>query len=1816
MTGTKQREWHEVDRSGLGEMTVRQLGPHFQAIRAWADRNDVSDIFDAIAVVFGFTENFTVVADLCRVLAGQDAQEVLSHWADNPYITQLSRLLSAFNQDSTFAKSYPGFPHDFSKKDKKKILSKAGADLENRHFLLELILHPQPPSDKQVLDKARTSLVLWLIVQALERVVEKDCPHDAQVQHVASVLCVPRDSRKWRLIERVLEWTLQSYPSANYTYRQFDLAIRYAAAQLLPRFLRKKTQIEKDALTAILLVSEGQINPTDAQITAYSFQPCFDNLRSVARSTIDLESQSGDPQLITCDGVDIESADEDSLDQLFLLGVDPTLTPEQQKLSGRSILMQTAELSNYLPWSWDKPLPPETQALEIWLAHTLADQPLAEKLGAALVWLAVHLQRSLEFVQEIEISDATQEEWSISRDLLNAHRDRPKRHSAWYPGAGDAALVEPFEDILSITLPEQIQSTLREAVLLYPVSPTLRDLWSHASPSPLTVWFGQHSKKHFPRLTSVKLANGQSQRVFDETGDHSLARMLSAHPRSALPAACGYANWDIKQVQNGFSLPVPESALKGERTNVLGSFLAPLESVLVDVIRVATDKLLAGTNGDVISFHNALAQYTATALNAATGCRYLSEPFESLAHFCDQPSCVFINDKSDDGLHSGRMVPLAQGALKLLKNFVEHLRRFKNALADGHPDLSHRIQTVLDGRSESLPLFFLLDTHGAWHPLNDLGVPGADLFAWPLPKNLFRHRFSQQLARLGVDPEVIDGWMGHGERGTTSYSDHSARCWRDDYERYKADLDECFDRLGFHLSLPEAHYDRATFTARPSTDDYREPERFGQARRHAERLKVRNVARAEARRELDLMPQAKLVLQEESIEPSAINELVNRMILRENGLPHPQATVRMEVLVQWLEDCSPKARQYIRHRVAKMAPERALVRETCPGAMQAMPQLRQWVLDTKQSILQARYSKSDGLAVAAAFVAIEKRISYLGLLADLVQGQNYRVIQHKQHVYLEYAESMEPDDYEQPVQRHQVDHATGRLLARGLGIKVSKDLDTTHCPKPLQPLVDILVATGHLDNDEKGRLSLARLLIVLSRLIEQANLIDLPGIVAGALSERNPPTSLCVYDYYRLTEGKRYETPESVAESGLTETDRLPAIPVSVAGAYPESFYDTAKAFFRALQNILHQYTKRKSREIAEQVEKQCRANAHEVSSAVLLVGYWVAYRIRRGKGRAGRGHKPYAAASIKRYLTALSAAFRGFASRTHLLLMSEEEVTELCALMLSYNAHNIKNLEYFSARLIDFFDWASEQGVSSPDWDELDLGGARRSVRPRLFSEDEYLQALQLLLRADADDVDRGMQAAFVLFLAFRFGLRAKEALGLLRSDWCGSAGLIWVLVQSNAIRSLKSTAHSRRAVPLMFELTDTEQSLIDTLVTRYTTRFGNDGNKPLLSGKDGHLTAFAGSIPSDIARALKVVTGNARMSLHQARHGFCNVLSCALFEIETPLSKKLTESVDKASLRRILLGQHAQPSRRSAMAIARALGHQSPRTQLRSYNRMVTEWADMLTPVISHYANSISNAVQIERWPVKGPAELQDQAQTIFARQSVLTPLNVIKALRLMALGYGVPRIEQLLRLPTGELADLEVLVDRINASLRFKVHDPEQAKKVYVYGAQLPRFLLKSRPSAVWPRLMRLCETLPSCDALGHARPLPTLAQASNLVGRNGHLLMRESEDSNLIRLLVDALSIPEHAYTIGIAGKPEYLTQVLDAIHSVGFVHDPTQKLDTFNADYDTGYTRARAYAGLVLTTPVVDQIHDRLDLVILFIAIALACCPKPEPLSAF
>jgi len=461
MATDKKQFWHKRNESDNGETTLRHTGPHYRAIREWAEKNDLTEIFDAIALAFGFTENFTIVGNLYREFSNPDAAIILRQWGDNPYIHHLKRFLQTFGQDQPFSETYPGIPQGISRGNTKTVLRAAGADLKNEHFLLEMIVQPPAPSKNDHFDFLRRTLRLWLIVQALVRVVENDCVHDTQIQQIASALCLPAENEKWGLIDEVLQAALKACPSETFSYTQFSLAIRHATSRLIPRF-KGRSRKALLILTASQAVAEGHCNPTSIRRSIADHHAIFKNLSRVSTDSFDLSNPSEEPQVLAvANGQD--SADEESLEQLVLFDVIPGETPEEQKLSGRSVLMQTAEMSNFLPWSWDKPLPPEINLLEEWIQRTLADRNTTERLGAACVWLSVHLGRSLEFIQEVAISDTTSDEWSLSNDFKTVHRKAPRRHSAWQPDAQSAALVEPFESDLRIDLPAEISAILQDS---------------------------------------------------------------------------------------------------------------------------------------------------------------------------------------------------------------------------------------------------------------------------------------------------------------------------------------------------------------------------------------------------------------------------------------------------------------------------------------------------------------------------------------------------------------------------------------------------------------------------------------------------------------------------------------------------------------------------------------------------------------------------------------------------------------------------------------------------------------------------------------------------------------------------------------------------------------------------------------------------------------------------------------------------------------------------------------------------------------------------------------------------------------------------------------------------------------------------------------------------------------------------------------------------------------------------------------------------------------------------------------------------------
>lgn len=352
--------------------------------------------------------------------------------------------------------------------------------------------------------------------------------------------------------------------------------------------------------------------------------------------------------------------------------------------------------------------------------------------------------------------------------------------------------------------------------------------------------------------------------------------------------------------------------------------------------------------------------------------------------------------------------------------------------------------------------------------------------------------------------------------------------------------------------------------------------------------------------------------------------------------------------------------------------------------------------------------------------------------------------------------------------------------------------------------------------------------------------------------------------------------------------------------------------------------------------------------------------------------------------------------------------------------------------------------------------------------------------------------------------------------------------------------------------------------------------------------------------------------MTLHHARHSFYNVLTPVLFGLKTPLTQTLTEHLDSAHIRTIILGHDHLPSRRSAMALARLMGHTTPNTGFKSYNRLIAEWADALTPVHNTRVRKIPNAIQVQHWSVQiQPAK--DSPPPLFPTQ-LPTPRNIAQALRLKSLGYRYDRTEAALQLCPGSLKSLDRLVEKVNRRNRFKVFDFEQQKWVQIYGEKLPNRILEIITPEAWVRLIEKTESFPLPDALDQVINLPSTKHIPALVGRNGHLLMSTPEHFELIRLVLKLFQVPEGNYDIYARyNNPRVTERMTEYGFNVGTITKTDTgeipQLDTFSIDLEDSRKLEQQYGAVIFRKGFARCIHNGHELVIAMLIVAASYCSQ-------
>ncbi|MAY14130.1 MAG: hypothetical protein CMI06_02195, partial [Oceanospirillaceae bacterium] len=1521
-----------------------------------------------------------------------ESRSILNHWLDEPVVGALVRFADAVRSDTAIQEQFPAVGHLGSTQKNRDEFKHP-----SQHTLL-LLINPLHHSTDPDITRLRRQFRLWLTVQDAIRLVDHGYHGDQKlVPLIKSYVLGSEDGDKWAVIDSLLARTRIEATRFESSFHGFSFALKAAAEFQRRTATNHSGKFEMDFLHRVLAVATGELHPPEATPGSISTTPPSILARLRQQPILQwVMTPSNDDSPVEIPLAEPSSADtdahDDESDPLLLVPVEPRASHARKTLSANSVFLQTAAAANFLPWEWETPLPTERDELQQWINTTLSSTQTVDALGAAICWLACHSGRSLALTLGFSIQDKPDEEWAISLSSRKLHKRVTRRQNAWRPTEEQRDLVAPFVEVLDFELPAPVTAALQRAGLQESASHhSLQDVWLAQAPDlTVEVWLNQQLPAPLQRLTSGKLMGYNALSVFERSGDHYLARLLSAHPRSGLPGACGYSAWDIKAIERGTDL-TPTDSLRDAPTDthVLGSLLSAQEPPLVSAIEQA-NQVLREPADSLAQAHNRIAIYVVTALYAATGSRYLSDPFEQPGWLDPVRGLVFINDKSDDASHDGRIVPLPTGISALVKQYLTHLDQLAAALTNVRPRLASAIRGMLSGEAAELPLFFTLSEELCWNSMNASEVPGADLFDWPLPKNLFRHRYAQQLQRLDVHPEVIDGWMGHSERHAHTWGDRSPRCWIDDAEQYRDAIERAFNALPFLTELPTTaipDYSAVSDAISGDTPELWTRRLFGAEQRKRQRRITLNKAIKTARAEIDAVAKQRPLSE---LSADEIQRLIGQMLSGKQQIGHHFAAVRLNVLRKLLVQDGGDHQFVLKRYPVPVLREPNPLKPSVIKSLGLLPRLQEWA----QSItnISTKTGRSDAAVLGGLLLAIQKRIGYERLLNDVMQGLNFRIVQHQRRNYLEYSEELEQDNLHAPVQRHEVSYRVASLLAWGQAGKSQPDpaVGAQH------PAVLELKSVLELPADTE----ITTVVNAVATVVNQVNLITLPGMVAAVLSGRILSCALPMQDQIRL-EGKKPVAIRAEA-NGVEDTDTTDPELFVLSGRYATTDNDAlkehAKQFKRALQDCISRYTTSDARRIADEIQGIIKSFEGKVSSAMLLLGHWLCIVIRRGKGR-GKRFQPLAQSSVSTYFGTLNMPFLELAFDVDLLSLDEDEITDLYRSMLEFKRIRDNQIGYLGDRLYSFHRVARKAGVTDPDWAELSLGDEQRRVRPGLITEADYLHSLTLIKQQYPND-DQWLLLSFVLMACYRFGLRKNEACFLLRKDWCQNETQHWILVRNNRYRRLKNDG-SRRAIPLLFDLTRPETEIFDRVMARYDAIAGQDRNQPILCDVvNGNIqpSPLMELMSPALIRVIREATGNPTLVLHHARHAFHNRMASVLLGLSTPAADKLMDGLDVEGIQRCVLGNQHDLSRRSSMALARLMGHQHVTTGMVSYNHLLLDWADRLVPAASLRTRIIPGALQTDVYERYQPP-VQNTPQSLSFEPPTL--LNMLKMLRLVSVG-----------------------------------------------------------------------------------------------------------------------------------------------------------------------------------------------------------------------
>lgn len=1580
-----------------------------------------------------------LLGGLLRFVSYRDTFELLGAWSpDHPRLRQLTHL----------SEHLLDFPDIDVPLTSQPIHLQFGGQMEINYLAIQFSTRRPPHLSAR--DQLKiTCLRTWLLLKALE-FADNRHRSDRSLRQICTQLRMGLDDRD---SGQKLSWFLEVIePTRDLQSFESSLRLKLKLIQQEPDL----TPIITETIRSLQALLDNRPRPDSTNVREWEFNfpsdcPLPTQVELVAEHEAQFSNTTGTLYLPS----------DETEDELLFEEVEASedATPPQVVRESLGIVFQTQEDQQYLPFAWNRLRPDELTALKEAISAAFLAPSASNRLLAAVTALALITRRSLETIESLLLSETTSEEWQLDTTNARLHRTPSRRARRWRADELTGGWVRPLAGTWELQLQPPLLDIFQSASRLAPAATNIGQLWTNADlslASAFNQWCDRTAGLH--RITSGLLVRASEQSAFEQTLDPTFARLITTPYRAGIPGAGAYPSWphgQVAQVMNQIAAPFATMVPSDPYHNGLGSELDPDDPRLAHAMASTWQTLqnLAEQPDAWLEYHNHLVAYGSLMLLAATGARPVTSVFESSSQFDMLQGCIYLEDKvshsGQDGT-KGRLVPLVPAITDFLTTiYYPHLRRLSEGLRPQLPALAAEIDRQTSGSgSARLPLFFLLRKRPEfdWAQVSESSLRSLALTHWPLPANLFRHRLAVRLRTLGLDPELIDAQLGHAESGSETFGDFSTRCWDTAQSPWRKALDTAYEMLAIRQPAPAAH---AVIDLRlaPGYQPFPDQGLFGREARARDRNVRRGAAVQKALKEIcDFVGERPV----DSIPATEWERLGRQMLLTDKNLRQPNAAVRYQTYEDFLqrEWRENGRRPRLRKWLSRLPQPQSVFRPEVIGVTARLSAIRT-ALDNAHECTAFPPAKSLAAILSALDLCVFGRVTSLEVLHALARGDTDRVrlVLAGQQAYLEFSDVL-TKTHSAPVLRYALPSRSARLADHALSAG-----KTLGFPAQLPPQIHDFILTADLA-DSRG-LSMDGLLKRLAAEVEQENARSLPGVIAAVLAGRLTSYALPWEDWIRVRSGQaRHSTNmDSTALEQIDANQReiavIPRSPIGVMRpAHREPSKQASRQFLGQVRAALTRYTAGRSanddphpangtRHLRTNSDNSLRRDTRTaihailqkpdaaVSVAVHSLGAWTLHLLTR----------PYKkglldATSIKRYLDTLAPGFLSFGCDLDLADLDSEDLTDFYRSVVEMDTghsdsprnerngspgdgyQSRQNQKYVLQRLAEFHQFAQAlYGLDAPDWSEIGDGVLGGMAHPGTVTEAEYLHAMQTLCPQPSGGLAGQVRDAFVLLLTYRFGLRGGEALGLRRSEWVEVAGTTVVLV-SDRHRQLK-TRGSRRQVPLLEPLTQHELRVVQRWLAHWSTETGNSLNIPLFFDEaERRSVADMRPIRQRLITALRASTRSTHVTLHHTRHAYANRMGLhlmarepsALWPAHHPLDPDRSEAIQRAAL------LTTRETRRAPWAVARLLGHATPRTTFNSYLHVQFDWAAQRVREMSpsHFAagprRKFKMAIDLDLWPVDENYLISSLFPALPEPQ-VCTPALALKYFRLRFQGMQPP-------------------------------------------------------------------------------------------------------------------------------------------------------------------------------------------------------------------